>query len=938
MLSPNAVLWRSCLALWFVGSMNAWAADPAESRRQSQFFEQRIRPLLANKCWECHGEETQESGLRLDGRDRMLRGGHSGKPTIVPGKPDSSELMRRVRSDGEEQMPPDEPLAAEEVDLLRRWIAEGAWWPKESGAKPQRGTWDVEFEKVRREHWALQPLTMPPRPSVRHRTWPRTELDFYVLASLEAAGLEPSPPADRRTLIRRVTIDLWGVPPTWEEVQAFVNDPRPDAYERLVDRLLASPRYGERWARHWLDVARYADTKGYAFARERRYPYAYTYRDYVIDAFNRDLPFDRFVLEQLAADLLPDRDDDRALAALGFLTVGRKYNNRHEDIDDQIDVVSRGLLGLTVGCARCHDHKYDPIPSEDYYSLYGVFASCVEPKDLPLIGDPTQTPGYEAFQKELEKREAKLAEFERRKRAEIIALVRRRTGDYIAAAIRPDQDPLLRKELAQFSLSPDDLRPKMILRWRQYLLKHARPDHPVWGPLFAVVRTPEDQWKSARSKLTQQWQSLPRGTEKGQLNPLLAEALVASPIQSKWDVVGRYGQVFADVYARFQEKKGPYAELPEEDPGLQQLQDILMGPESPTDLSQEPLQGYLNRKDNNELRNLQKAIERWQVESPGAPPRAMIVRDRPKPVQPHVFIRGNPARRGKPVPRRFLGMVAGPDRPAFENGSGRLELAHAIVSPDNPLTARVFVHRVWMHHFVRPMVMTPSDFGVRTPEPLLRPALDALAVRFIESGWSIKALHRAIVLSATYRQASADRPDCRRIDPENERLWRMNRRRLEWEALRDSLLAVSGRIDWTMGGKSVDITRPPYRTRRTIYAFIDRQDLPTLFRVFDLANPDQSSGKRPDTTVPQQALFLLNSPFVWEQTRALANRPDVIGEKTIPGRIRRLFELALLRHPSDEEAAMCRKFIEQTSEAERAKAWAQLAQALLCSNEFAYVD
>ncbi len=920
------------------GLETARAEDPQPSREQIDFFEQRVRPLLAEKCWDCHGEETQESGLRLDARHRMMQGGHSGKPTVVAGKPRASELVRRVVAEGDDQMPPDDRLAAAEIALLRRWVEQGAPWPGTQPKQTARDSWGAEFAKVRESHWALQPIRMPPLPSVKHESWVRTPVDRYVLANLESVGLTPAPQADRRTLIRRVTIDLWGIPPTPNEIDAFVNDPRPDAYERLVDRLLESPRYGERWARHWLDVARYADTKGYAFAQERRYPYAYTYRDYVIDAFNRDLPYDRFLLEQLAADLLPDRKDDRSLAALGFLTVGRKYNNRHEDIDDQIDVVARGLLGLTVGCARCHDHKSDPIPSEDYYSLYGVFASCTEPKELPLIGDPTATPGYAKFKQELDKRQAKLDAFDAKKRAEIIDQARGRIADYIVQAIQPKQDPLLRKQLAQFSLSPDDLRPRLIVRWRQYLLKSARADHPVWGPLFAVVQTPEEKWAAASPKLMEAWQALAEGTGKGQVNRLLKRRLTESPVTSKWDVVHRYGEVFKAVYAKCKDGSGELKDVAENDPAFVQLRDIVMGKGTPTDLEGESLRGYLNRKDNNEYRNLQKAIEQWQVDSPGAPARAMIVRDLPKPVEPRVFIRGNPARRGKPVPRRFLGMVAGVERPVFGKGSGRLELAYAIASPDNPLTARVFVHRVWMHHFVRPMVATPSDFGVRTPEPVQRAALDALAARFIESGWSIKALHRMMVLSSTYRQSSVDRPECRKIDPENERLWRMNRRRLGWEALRDSLLFVSGRLDETAGGKSVKITRPPFSRRRTIYAFIDRQDLPTLFRVFDLANPDQSSGNRPSTTVPQQALFLLNAPFVWEQARALVTREEVKQAKTQRERVARLFRFALGREPTAEETTASVEFVRGAVAGEQGKAWTELAQALLCSNEFLYID
>ncbi len=919
-------------------SPSAWAQGASATKAQEVFFETKIRPLLANKCWECHGPETQESGLRLDQPAAMLRGGHSGRPAVVPGAPEKSRLFLTVagKDPDEVTMPPEEPLARAEVELLRQWIRQGAYWPKTKKSETAPAlSWKQRFEKALKEHWALQPLREPPRPRVKQSGWAREPWDHYVLARLEQHGLSPSPEADRRTLIRRATLDLWGVPPTPEEVEAFVNDPQPDAYRRLVDRLLASPRYGERWARHWLDVARYADTRGYAFGRERRYPYAYTYRDWVIDALNRDEPYDRFVTLQLAADLVPDhRPED--LAALGFLTVGRKYNNRHEDIDDQIDAVTRGLLGLTVMCARCHDHKYDPIPTEDYYSLYGVFASCYEPEELPLLGPPKQTPEYANFKQELDRRRAELEKFIDQKLRQEQDAARRRVGDYLAQVLGNKKDPLLEKQLAEFSLDPNDLRPRLILRWRQFLLGQARPEHPVWGPLVLVARMKPDQLAQQAAVLQKRLESAPEGTEPGRLNPLVKKFLLAGgPFSHKLELVSRYGKLFQAVYRKAQGKPSDLDQVAEDDPAYRQLHGVLFGPESPVRIPRAELLRYLNRADSNRFRELQKRIKQLEVTHPGAPPRAMIVKDRPVPVQPRVFIRGNPARRGKAVPRRFLGMVAGPQRKPFTQGSGRLELARAVLA--SPLAARVIVNRVWMHHFGRPLVATPSDFGVRTPRPLQHDVLDYLAWGLVQHGWSLKWLHRTIMLSATYRQQTTDRPECRRVDPNNELLWRMNRRRLEWEALRDSLIYVTGRMDQTMGGRSVDILKQPFVLRRTVYAFIDRQDLPGLFRGFDIANPDQSTGKRPQTTVPQQALFLMNSPFVIQQAKALAAREDV---KRLPGpeRLRRMFLLTLGREPRAEESRLCQEFLRQAA-AGKAKLgpWEQLAQVLLCSNEFAFI-
>jgi hypothetical protein len=610
---------------------------------------------------------------------------------------------------------------------------------------------------------------------VKKTDWVKTPIDAFVLAGLERKGLAPAPTADRRTLIRRVTLDLHGLPPTPEEVAAFEMDRSPDAYERLIDRLLASPRYGERWGRHWLDVARYADSKGYVFQEERRYPFAYTYRDYVIRAFNEDLPYDQFVLQQLAADQLPLGDDKRPLAALGFLTLGRRFlNNIHDIIDDRIDVTMRGLQGLTVGCARCHDHKFDPISQKDYYSLYGVFASSEEPKDLPLIAKPEQTAELVAFEKELAKRKAEVEKYREQHKDEIA--------------------------------------------------------------------------------------------------------------------------------------KG-------------------------------------NRKFRDGLRALEAKVEEWQANSPIAPPRAMVLIDKPMPQTPHVFLRGNPNNPGPEVPRQFLEVVAGEKRQPFRQGSGRLELARAIVDRKNPLTARVLVNRVWLHHFGAGLVRTPSDFGLRGDPPTHPELLDWLAATFMDNGWSIKKLHRLILLSNTYQQASSCDPRLREMDPDNRFLGRMNRQRLDFEAMRDSLLYVAGRLDTTMGGRAVELTTQPFSTRRTVYGFIDRQNLPGLFRTFDFASPDATSPQRYTTTVPQQALFLMNSPFVVEQARYFLRRADVAGQAKEEEKINRMYKIAYGRAAEADEIALGLRFLAEVKKSAEANkttlplsAWEQYAQVLLLSNEFAFVD
>jgi hypothetical protein len=793
----------------------------------------------------------------------------------------------------------------------------------------------------RSTHWSLAAIGRPKLPEVGDRDWPARPIDYFVLGKLESAGLSPSPTADRRALIRRAKYDLLGLPPTPQEVEAFLADGAPDAYERLVDRFLASPRYGERWGRHWLDVARYADTRGYAFARERRFPYSYTYRDYVIRAFNEDLSYDRFILEQIAADRLDLGQDNRSLAALGFLTVGRRFNNIHDDIDDRIDVVSRGLMGLSVSCARCHDHKYDAIPSEDYYSLYGVFASSSEPDELPLVGNPEETPGYEEFKEQLDKLTGELEEFKRSRYVELVDTARKRATEYVVRAIVNQPEELLQK-LPYISLGPDELRPQLVERWREYLDASATPDDPVFGPLHDLRQVPDQSLPDTARRVLEDWSTKTVGTGPGQLNPLVKAALLSPIPQSKAELAQRYGELFSRVYEELGQSAADTAAGSQTSDAMRQIWQIVQGDGTPTDIARDDVTEYFNRADEEEYRKLEKKVHSHQVDSPGAPPRAMVLYDNASPYQPHVFLRGNHARRGKAVPRQFLALLAGPDRRPFTDGSGRLELARAIIAPENPLTRRVVVNRVWMHHFGQPLVETPSDFGVRCDEPTHAQLLDCLACALSDGDWSLKALHRQVMLSNAYRQSSADRADCRRVDPDNRLVWRMNRQRLEFEPLRDSLLAVSGQLDLRMGGRPEDMIKPPYFCRRAIYGFIDRQDLPNLLRAFDVASPDQSSARRPQTTVPQQALFLMNSPLVAQVAKALIARPDVAAFAEASERVDGLYRLVFGRPPTGQEVEVGQRFVEEASADPRAdaalSAWEQYAQLLLLSNEFMFID
>jgi len=890
-----------------VESRIANAEDPAPAEQEA-FFERTVRPILVARCFECHGEKKQEGGLRLDSRTSLLHAGDNG-PAIVVGKADESRLMQVVGYEGDTKMPPKGKLPDDEIAALRTWITQGAVFPEALAATgPALGAMATAggIAESRITHWSYQPIQRPELPDVKDKSWPRNPLDTLILARLESAGLTASPQADPRTLLRRTTFDLLGLPPTMEEVLEFEADGSPDASARVLDRLLASPHYGERWGRHWLDIARYADTKGYVFTEERKYPYSYTYRDYVIDALNRDVPFDRFVLEQLAADQLADGETS-ALAAMGFLTVGRRFgNNQHDIIDDRIDVVTRGLLGLTVTCARCHDHKFDAIPTADYYSLYGIFASSVEPAELPQLGLPIDLEAYRIYVQELQRRQAAAQMFLTTSEEEIRDELRAMTGDYLAAVIRPDDT----KPEGDRNGKPEvrgapEVRGVIVQRWRNYLTSLAEKPHPVFGPWQALTQLPAEKFAEQSAELIAQLSDA--ADAQPRTNPAVKHALQAAPPATKEAVVLIYGELLSGVQAEWVKLRATGATaLP--DAHREELRQTLYAENTPPAISSEEARKLFDRAKRNKQRDLQRAVETHQATSPAAPPRAMVMHDAPQPMQPHIFIRGNPGRPGDPVPRQFLQVLQNEPQ-VFQQGSGRLELARAIVGPGNPLTARVIVNRVWQQHFGKGLVLTASDFGIRGEPPSHPELLDDLARTFLDGGWSLKGLHWQLLQSATYQQVSDDRPDGQQLDPENHLLWKMNRRRLEFEPLRDSVFAVAGQLDDRMAGRAVELFNSPPAPRRAVYGFIDRQDLPGTLRVFDFASPDVSTAQRAETTVPQQLLFGMNSGLVIEQARQLARRATDQAPFAAASQIDRLYQFAYSRSPLPEERAAAELFL-----------------------------
>ncbi len=927
------VLHLSMVLLLMAGTSTAAGSSPSFSPEQVAFFETKVRPVLAASCQKCHGEAKQSSGLRLDSREAMLEGGENG-PAVVSGNPDQSLMIQVVRHiHADIKMPPKGKLSETEIESISGWVKMGMPWP-ESVTKTGAGASD----DASKTHWAFLPVKVVTPPTVKAQTKVFTPVDSFVLDRLEKAGIAPAAEADRRTLIRRLSFGLTGLPPTALEVKAFEEDRAPDAYDRVVDRLLNSPHYGEKWARHWLDVARYADTKGYVFMEERRYPFAYTYRDYVIRALNGDKPYDRFLVEQIAADRLGPENDPGTMAALGFLTVGRRFlNNREDIIDDRIDVVGRGLMGLTVACARCHDHKFDPIPTDDYYSLFGVFNSSVEPAEAPEIPASVSDALREDFHKQIAVKQKVLEEFQNNKINVIRGELSSHTSLYLKAAVDLNfeaKNPDLNERAKVETLNPGLLRGVM-MRWKTKLDATRGSADPLFAPwhAFAAIAGPEFSRRAPGVA-----QAMASDDDPKHNNPVLAQSFADHPPGTMGEVAQRYGALLtvAAEKGREAEKSGAKT-LPE--PGWEPLRLVLQGDEGALAVKTETLSRLLDRPDKNTLNSLEKAVAAVRASHPGSPPRAMVMIDAPKPIEPRVLVRGNVGRPGKQVPRQFLAVLSGPDRKPFQDGSGRLELARAIASKENPLTARVLVNRVWFQHFGVGLVSTPSDFGRRSDPPSHPELLDWLADDFMSHGWSIKHLHRRIVLSSTYRQQSASRPDAVAIDPENRLVWKFNRRRLDFESLRDALLSASGALDSSVGGRPVPLADTPFTTRRTIYGYIDRQNLDGIYRTFDFASPDSSSPRRYTTIVPQQALFLMNNPFVIEQAKRLGALPE-LAEGLPEERVNRLYRRLFSRAPSTGETTLGIGFVQsqERSGTSGMSPWEEYAQVLLLTNEFAFVD
>ena len=910
LLIAGAVAWGATQA---VASSQGSKLTPQEQ----EFFEKNIRPVLTEKCYKCHSSQPDgkiKAGLAVDSREGLLTGGDSG-PAIKPGKPAESLLIKTLHgTDPDLLMPPEKDggkLPSNVIAAFEQWIKMGA--PDPRTAKGAVASYKPDAAKAQ-EHRFFNPVKPVSIPSPKTPNWARNPVDKFILEKLEANGMAPSGPADKLTLIRRVYFDLIGIPPTPEEVDAFLADRSPKAFEKVVEKLLNSPHYGERWGRYWLDVARYGDTMGDTIRnKDNRYLYSYTYRDYVIQSFNDDKPYDQFLVEQLAADRLPLGEDKSALAALGFLTLGNRFNNdANQVIDDRIDVVCRGTMGLTVSCARCHDHKFDPITMKDYYALHGVFNSITEPEEKPLLQSTKDTPEYQDFQKKLAEAEAELTHAQATNTYAITTNQHARVGEYLLALHEyAHTDPNAGLNRNTFFRSKN-LDTTTALSLDRALKATARKHDPIFTPWAQLSSLDEKEFTAKAAMLARKFHD--NNDDKAKLNPLVARMFMMAP-KDMADLASRYGKLFAEIDRQWQVKLAVKRTGGKDetlsDPNAEAIRKLLYADGAPLALSERDITRLTSQQTEARVNLLIRKVNEVKITHPGSPGRAMAMMDLPKGRDSAIFLRGNPNSRGQVVPRQFLEIIARPGAEPFHEGSGRLELARSIATKENPLTARVMVNRIWFHHFGQGLVATPSDFGLVGEPPTHPELLDWLAGQFMEHNWSIKHIHRLILLSATWQQSSEINPKYLTKDQGNSLLWRQNRFRLDFEGTRDTLLAVAGTLDKSMGGQPVDLAQDPSPTRRSVYGYINRAALPEFFNTFDFAPPDISSPMRMMTTVPQQALFLMNSPFVIQQAKALAGRPELAKANSTEAKIKKIYRLLYQRPPSPPELKTSVYFINE---------------------------
>ncbi len=932
-----------------------------------QFFEAKIRPVLVKECYSCHSAESKKvkGGLLLDTRDGLRKGGESG-PAVVPGKLTESLIIKALRHD-EIAMPPKQKLPDEVIADFERWINMGAPDPRDGKAVVAARNIDIE---AGRKFWAFQPPRRAELPKLVDTAWPRSDIDRFILAGLEAKGLKPARDAERATLVRRASVALIGLPPTPEEIDEALADKSEQWFEKVVDRLLASKHFGERWGRHWLDVARYADSNG----KDENLTFhdSWRYRDYVIASFNQDKPYNRFVMEQVAGDLMPgdsQAQKDEQLTGSGFLVLGPKVladrdqlKRKMDVVDEQVDTIGRAFLGLTLGCARCHDHKFDPIPTADYYGMAGIMAS-TRTLDSFKLGNPIVS-GWMLRPLGADGEAKLLAQKEHQKKLTALADQIKK----IKAELKGHEDKAtMRLPGALVGITVDDKDAKRVGMWRASMFSRPyvgegyihddksgkgeksvifTPKLPKAGEYEVFVSYTATKGRSTNTPVTVKYAD----GEK----TILVNQEETPKLDGMFHSVGKF---------RFAAGSTGTVTISNKDTTGYVIVDAVRwvpvgalgnDPEMAMGVPTEVKDRIADAQ--KKLKQLEEEEKTLKGQAPTSPPLVLAAKDDAKPADIRINIRGNPHSLGAETPRGFLQVTTTSARPSIAAGqSGRLEMAQWLADPSNPLTARVMVNRVWQHLMGEGIVRTVDNFGVQGEKPSHPELLDALTLRFVEEGWSVKKLIRAIMLSRTYQLATSNDATALKADPDNRLCGRASRRRAEAEVIRDTVLLVSGKLDRAMGGSAVATLgeraidnesrgglMTETNTRRSVYLPVVRNDLPQLFDVFDFADPDVTTGRRDATTVATQALYLMNSAFAQENAKITAKR--LLEMKTDDaGRLTDLYRRALGRAPTEKETAAALKFVTEFKKGLKSKepdvdAWSAVCSAVFGCTEFRFVE
>ncbi len=912
---PGIRIVYSAFVLMLAGFMPV-ALHAAPDAASLDFFETKIRPILANNCYACH-TTAKKGDLRLDSAEAMLKGGSRG-PAIVPGRPEKSVLMTAVRhGDPEFSMPVGKKLKDTEIADLADWIKAGAVYPKAAtiAAAPTDGKFTISEKQ--RQFWSLVPFVTPPIPAVKDTKWPKSNVDKFVLANLEKQGLKAVSAASKRDLLRRATFDLTGLPPTLEEIADFEKDTSPTAFAKVVDRLLASPHYGERWGRVWLDVARYGEDDYRSLNQNPRgyrpYPKAFAYRDWVIQAFNDDLPYDQFVTAQLAGDLMDPKVRHKMLPATGFLGLGPWYYDngsnevtRADERHDRVDAVTRGFLGMTAGCARCHNHKYDPIPQSDYYAIAGVFFNTIY-EEYPLAPKKV-VDEFAKLEEDLDRKQKVLQEENQTFTTNLSRTLALQISNYLQGVYEVSGKP--KKEMAAV-VEARKLDYELLDRWIRYMAKPTDKykNKDAWQAMIKKGGTPDEAKKLAEKLQEEAIAVMLEKTDLDAQNKVIADKdLDGTKPKKRTDKPSNFVS-FKDfnpgswlrLLSLPEDQSNFWTEIYQrelndaDDPTAMMAAGMRMGKPGVLMFRGWALQTRLGADAQAKLKSLQDDVDSARKKLDPHYPFVHGVRDSEKPVNIQLARRGNPENLGEEVPRHFLSLLSKGEPKLYTAGSGRLEMAQEIAS--QPLATRVMVNRIWKAHFDTGLVETPSNFGVMGERPSNPQLLEYLSSTFAKNGMSIKKLHREIMLSSVYQLSTQNDEANFAKDSGNRSYWRFNRRRLSAEELRDSVLSVAGNLDDAVAGPSEDLT--PAFKRRTVYGKVSRYKLDTYLQTFDFPAPNISAEKRFTTTVPLQRLFLMNSDFMQLESEELAKR--VAAEPDNRSRIRKIYQLAYGRLPNEAE-------------------------------------